>query len=392
MFGRTIIAIIFWLGQLELCIAVLNRFIVFMKDKTVKHVLTIVFALFMFLWPPLLFFFYSNVRLIRDVLSLHPADFSSWLFLIYLFYGVFLIVRANVRALLKHFRRPYPEGIRLVMRHRIQPRQSSQWLPPRFPLIFGKLVNPLNDYYSIEVNIFEVFFERLPSAFNGLRLAHISDLHFDGSLDQRFYESCIFETNNLKPDLICVTGDNISDRDFTRQAIETLSWLRAPDGVFFLRGNHDFWIDGAGVMKEFIRQNCRILDNRAVVLERGDGKIRLIGVEHPWKRRRDWDDFLFEEDNLFTLCLTHTPDNFRRAANAGAALTLCGHTHGGQIRLPLFGPVICPSRSSRMYDQGFFKRGKNVLYINRGLGSTFPFRFRCPSEITLFVIRRKRCE
>lgn len=384
-----IIAVIFWLGQMKVCITVINKYIVFMHDRLAKHILTLVFAIFMAIFPIVLFAYYQHTDIVSQILMLRPRSFASVALLAYFLYGVLLFVRANMISLIKKLRRPLPMQVRLVERNRLLSSNAHKWTPPKFPIGLGRLLNPFNNYYQIEKNTYEIQCEDLPDDFDRLRVVHLTDFHFDGSLDDEYYNHCIHEANALKPDIIFVTGDNISAKDYTKHAVKKLSGLRAKEGVFFLRGNHDFWTDGSGILAELRKMGCTVLDNRAVYIIRGKSQIRVYGVEHPWKRDKNWDIPLRDTKGIFTLCATHTPDNFRRAADAGAALTLCGHTHGGQIRLPFFGPVICPSRYNRTYDQGFFERNGGLLYINRGIGSTVPFRFRCVAEIALFILIKK---
>jgi len=390
--GKTVQLVLvtfFWLGQIKLCITIINKYIVFMHDRLAKHILTIVFSLFMAIWPLVLFLQYRQSDIVGQILTLHPRSIFPAALLVYFAYGVILFVRANIVALIKKLRRSLPRRVCLLeSRSQLTP-EADKWVPPQFPLGLGKFLNPFNNYYQLEKNIFEIQCDGLPDEFDGLRVAHLTDFHFDGLLDDNYYNFCISETNGMKPDIIFVTGDNISLKSYICRAVESLSRLRATEGVFFLRGNHDFWTDGSGILAELRKKGCAVLDNKAVYIKRGESQIRVYGVEHPWKRDKNWDRLLWEEGGIFTLCATHTPDNFRRAADAGAALTLCGHTHGGQIRLPFLGPVICPSRYNRTYDQGFFERNGRLLYINRGIGSTVPFRFRCVAEIALFILRKK---
>ena len=397
--SQIIIGFLFWLGQVKFCITIINRYIVFLRDSLAKHVFTISFATLMTAWPIVAFIFYHDLPLVGDTLRLHPRSIASLLLLLYLLYGDYLLLRANLRALIKTWHNPLPENVRLVKSRRVNPldqykeergdarrrKEPENKKHPVSPFLKYPL-NMLNDYYQLESNTYEILYDSLPSNFNGIRIAQISDLHYDRHLDSRFYEFCIREINNKHPDIIFVTGDNISRKHYNPEVMSYLSRLKAPEGVFVLRGNHDFWQDRKGFAKEIRKTRCILLNNRSVVIKRGGQAVRIVGVEHPWKRMKGWDRLLFPRDGLFTICATHTPDNFRRAADAGAALTLCGHTHGGQVRIPFFGPVVCPSKFSRRFDQGFFDKGNSLLYVNRGVGSTIPFRMRCSSEIGFFVL------
>jgi len=382
-------ALIFWLGQIKLGITIINKYIVFLRDSIAKHILTIGFGVFMTAWPIVLFVLYRDTVFTRHILSFHPSGILEYMLLVGLLYGVFLLIQANARALARFFKNPLPEGVNRIAHKRYTPAEGAGWKMPRLPLFLQYPLHFFNDYYTVELNIFEITFEDLPSSFDGFRVAHITDMHYDTRLDFRFYEFCVSETNALAPDLVLVTGDNISRQRYSPKAFGILTDLKAPEGVYILRGNHDFWQDAKTVKSEILVKGLGLLDNRSVTITRDGDTLRIVGVEHPWKRLRTWDEMLLPRDQVFTICATHTPDNFRRAAKAGAALTLCGHTHGGQVRVPFFGPVVCPSKFSRRYDQGFFRIGKSYLYVNRGIGSTVPFRMRCPSEIALFILRKR---
>lgn len=381
------ITLLFWLGQIKLCVSIVNRYIVFMRDSLFKHIFTIAFGLFMISWLPCFVFIAHPTDMTRNIILLRPSTFFEFTLLVFLIYGLYLLIRANITSLYKTFHNPIPSQVHILNREKKEPADHASWRNPGFPLFLENILNMINDYYKLEVNVYEITTPGLPSSFDGLRLAHISDLHLNHYLDPQFYEFCIQEVNSLKPDLTVVTGDIISRKKFGPNAASILSQIKSVYGVFALRGNHDFWQDGKRLRREIEKKEITILDNRAIEIERKNGKIRLAGVEHPWKKMKTWDQDIFPGDGVYSICLTHTPDNFFRATRAGATLTLCGHTHGGQIRLPFFGPVVCPSRYSRKFDQGFFQQDQSLLYVNRGVGSTVPFRFRCLPEIALLILR-----
>ncbi|MBN1900227.1 metallophosphoesterase [Candidatus Sumerlaeota bacterium] len=384
---KIIVAVLFWMGQVKLCVTIVNKYIVFMRDSLFKHVFTIFFGLFMTFWFPLFLILCHGTVLAQNLLLLHPVGVFEFIMLAFLVYGLALLIRANVTAIYKAIQNPLPPQARLIMHEKKASSEGVFWRKPRFPLFLENLLNAINDYYNLEVNVYEIKSPGLPPSFDGFRLAHITDLHLNHYLDPRFYDFCIQEINNLKPDLTVVTGDIISRKKFGPNAAFILSRIDSPFGVFALRGNHDFWEDGKKLRREIMKKGIRVLDNKSIEIRKGRDRIRLAGIEHPWKKLKTWDQDIFPQDGMYSVCITHTPDNFLRAERAGAALTLCGHTHGGQIRLPFFGPVVCPSRYSRRFDQGFFQQGGALLYVNRGVGSTVPFRFRCSPEIALFILK-----
>ena len=372
-----------WLGQVKLGITVINRYIVFLRDTILKHLLTLGFGLLMISWIP--FGILSGAA--DELAPLPPENWKEAILLFFLLFGIFLYLKASFTSLKVYIHNPFPGAVTGHHSETLHPEKSDNWRSPRFPLFPETYFNAFNDYYSLEINTYKIRCKSLPESFRGFRIGHISDLHCDGRLDERFYEYCISRLNDLKPDIVFVTGDHISRRKYTPYVSDILAEIRSLHGAYILRGNHDFWEKDDRMKKEFREKGLTILDNISLLISQAEDRIRIAGVEHPWNRMKNWDKRLFADDDIFTLCVTHTPDNFIRAAAAGAFLTLCGHTHGGQIRIPFYGPVICPSRFSRKFDQGFFEQDGRLLYVNRGIGSTVPLRVRCPSEIALFILR-----
>jgi uncharacterized protein len=111
----------------------------------------------------------------------------------------------------------------------------------------------------------------------------------------------------------------------------------------------------------------------------------VIGHEGPWFHPEP--DLRSCPSEPFRLCLSHTPDNIRWARRAGVDLMLSGHVHGGQIRFPLFGSVLVPSRYGRRYDCGVFDEAPTLLHVSRGLSGDHPLRYRCRPEVTLLTLR-----
>jgi predicted MPP superfamily phosphohydrolase len=115
--------------------------------------------------------------------------------------------------------------------------------------------------------------------------------------------------------------------------------------------------------------------------------LLVIGNETPWIKPEP--DAALWPQGTFRLCLSHTPDNIVWARRHKIDLMLCGHVHGGQIRLPLIGSIFCPSRYSRRYDCGTFFRAPTLMHVSRGLAGQHPLRYRCRPEVTRIVLTRK---
>jgi len=245
----------------------------------------------------------------------------------------------------------------------------------------------VRNYLDIHVEANEVFLERLPAAFDGFRILHLSDLHAD--LHPQFVASVKRAISSVEYDLVVVTGDfrtcTFGDHTgATEASIELLGELSAP--CYAILGNHDFMIkvpslEAAGI---------RFLLNESVALKRGDAVLHLVGIDDPnFYKTHDFDHALTgvpEAD--CKILLSHAPQTYREAARRGIDLQLSGHTHGGQICLPS-GIVVVHDRSApRHLLAGPWREGAMQGYTSRGTGgSGLPVRLNCPAEVTLHTLR-----
>ncbi|GAB4319097.1 MAG: hypothetical protein Kow0059_12840 [Candidatus Sumerlaeia bacterium] len=247
---------------------------------------------------------------------------------------------------------------------------------------------PFNQVYHLETVEFELEVPGLPPAFDGLKIAHLTDFHFTPDLDAAFYLHGLQLAQRWQPDVIALTGDFMSRKEHFGYGMQWLARLRAPLGVFAVRGNHDFWEHPERTAAMLEAQGVTLLANRAVRLERPGAAMTLAGVEHPWLPLRRKNDLELPADAPCRILLSHTPDNFPWAVRRGFALVLSGHTHGGQVRLPLVGSPVVASRYGQRYAAGLFCRKGAYLYVSKGLGCSVPLRINCTPEITLFRLRR----
>jgi hypothetical protein len=235
---------------------------------------------------------------------------------------------------------------------------------------------------------------RLPGlspAFEGYRLVQISDLHLAQRklLTPDRLEGILHRINNLRPDVIVITGDFVSHLDATsREGIARLSILHAPDGVYAVPGNHDYWCNWPAVAAAVEDAGVRVLCNEHIVVRRKGAPLVIAGVDNVWEGQPDLDHALHGAPNgAPVILLAHEPNYAEIAADDGrVALQLSGHSHGGQIRVPLAGPLALPD-IAWMYPMGDYRVGNMQLYVNRGLGlAELPLRFFCRPEVTTFVL------
>ena len=245
---------------------------------------------------------------------------------------------------------------------------------------------PFNQCFQVE---FSERFLKLPQIspiWEGLKILHLSDLHFCGTPDRAFYRHVIERVNDWRPDLVAVTGDFVDTDYHHRWIVPILGRLRLGIAGFAILGNHDAWREPPLIRRRLSRIGLRVLGNGWQTLDvRGEPMV-VIGHEGPWFRPEP--DLSGCPERGFRLCLSHTPDNFPWAARHRIDLVLAGHVHGGQIRLPLTGSIFVPSKFSRRYDGGTFREGATVMHVSRGLAGEFPVRINCRPEVTLVVLQK----
>jgi predicted MPP superfamily phosphohydrolase len=232
--------------------------------------------------------------------------------------------------------------------------------------------------------------EGLPVAFDGYRVAHISDLHCGPFASGTRVAGWVATVNGLGADLVAVTGDLIaSGAAFVPVVAGALGKLRAPDGVFACMGNHDYFTDGEALVRALEGAGLTVLRNRGVNVRRKEGALHVAGVDDTWTRKADVRQALAGRPVATpVVLLAHDPDLFPEAAERGVDLTLSGHTHGGQLGLPLFARRVNLARVTTRFTSGYYRLGMSTLYVNRGLGTTGPpVRVGVPAEIVVFTLR-----
>jgi hypothetical protein len=254
----------------------------------------------------------------------------------------------------------------------------------------------------IEVTHRDVFLPGLPQAFDGFRVAQLSDIHLDDYTEPYFLRDAVRHINSMNPDAVFLTGDFVTRGLLPRrfsipsawQCANLLNQLECPHRYAVL-GNHDVLISRKVVTEALSSNAITVLDNAHVPIERAGARFWLAGLDDPLEGTPNPELAIPESirnvphEPIVLLC--HAPDyvDDLLASPTGGALSLMlsGHTHGGQVRVPFAGPLILPPLG-RKYVEGWFRFGNLQLYVNRGLGTVgVPIRFDCPPEITLFTLR-----
>ena len=224
--------------------------------------------------------------------------------------------------------------------------------------------------------------DQLPGALEGLKIAHLTDLHMSGRLPIEYFQAIVDKTNTWEPDLVCVTGDIVEHPEQLEWIEPTLGQLRSKVGAYFVLGNHDRHAGPDALRVALTEAGLVDLGGRSENSEALPG-VTLCGDERPWFEG----EASLENRDGFTLCLAHTPDRIVWAQEHGVDLVLAGHCHGGQVCFPLIGPLLCPSMHGIRYAAGSFRRGRTSMHVSRGAGSLFPLRYLCPPEIGLITLK-----
>lgn len=258
-------------------------------------------------------------------------------------------------------------------------------------LIVAAIGTALSLHQHPRVRRRDVEIEGLPEAFDGYRIVQISDLHCGPFASGRRVARWVAAANRLEPDMVAVTGDLIaSGSAFIDVVARALGGLRARDGAFAAMGNHDYFGDGEAMVSALEAAGLTVLRNRGVELRREGGAIYLAGVDDTWTRRHDVPRALAARPaGMPSVLLAHDPVLFPEAAEHGVDLVLSGHTHGGQVAVPLLARKLNLARLITRFTNGVYRSGTSTLYVNRGLGTTGPpVRLAVAPEIAVLTLKR----
>lgn len=248
---------------------------------------------------------------------------------------------------------------------------------------------------TMRVHRLKLSWDNLPEAFNGFKIAQISDTHLGPyfTLDRLDYVLRLVKKE--KPDLVVITGDLIDDLDLLTDCVAKLSKLAEtiPYGMFFCWGNHEYFRDVSRIRRELEKNPITILENEAVSLPSGGQSLSLLGVDYPRTNSAAERQMLrhqFMEKTVakvpagaFQILLAHHPDFLFDGFARRIPLTLAGHTHGGQVRV--FGQSLLPVHYEFM--GGLYQENGAYGYVNIGAGQWFPFRLGCPPEVSIFRLK-----
>jgi predicted MPP superfamily phosphohydrolase len=286
-------------------------------------------------------------------------------------------------------------GRRVFFRRAATAFGAAPFVAGAYGLLYGRL--------NLKITHQRIHIPHLPAAFDGFSILQLSDLHIGPFMTGREIRKIAAISNALKPDLAVLTGDFVTfDASTQYAAVDSLSGLKAPFGVFGCLGNHEIYTDTeSSITALFAAVGFRMLRQEQALIRTGGEAINLIGVDYETTSSYSIGHeghvrtYLEGVDKLVTpgtvnLLLSHNPNTFDRAVQLGIDFTIAGHTHGGQIALDFISKDLCPARVITPYVRGWFRKGKGQLYVNRGIGTiALPIRFDAPPEITVYHLSRR---
>ncbi len=251
----------------------------------------------------------------------------------------------------------------------------------------------------LEVNRISIPVRGLPAAFHGVRIAHLTDFHCGPHIPAGYLEDAIARTESEKPDVIALTGDFI-DRgtEHIGRAAKLFRHLRAPLGMYAVLGNHDFSVHTARGVRRHPEQHrvvadalgaegVSVLRNTAVRLDRAGQGLLVAGIEDLWSREADPQTALGGQcPEMPRVLLAHNPQSVEILGSHRADLVLSGHTHGGQIDWPGLGRILL-GRKARQWAAGLYQHNGGHVYVNKGVGFGWRFRFGVRPELAVFTLQ-----
>ncbi len=273
---------------------------------------------------------------------------------------------------------------------------AAPFVAGAYGLLYGRL--------NLEVTERRIQLARLPKEFAGFRIAQMSDIHIGPFMTEDEIRKYVRIVNDLKPDLIALTGDFVTWDPSTQKAVVgAVAGLHAPFGLYGCLGNHEAWSGTEDSITAMLGQaGIRILRRERAAITTQGAWFNLMGVDFETRRRMgpsarfvrtylEGVEALMAPDTA-NILMSHNPDTFDRAAELRIDLSLAGHTHGGQVALEFVSPEIAPSRLVTPYVAGWFGKPGGQLYVNRGIGTIgVPIRIGARPEITVYeLVQRGR--
>jgi uncharacterized protein len=244
----------------------------------------------------------------------------------------------------------------------------------------------------------EIILKRWPARLDGFNIALLSDFHYDPIFSIHPIQSAVELVNRVRPDLVLLTGDFVTSPPFGNRSrgladaepcAQLLQKLQAALGLWAVMGNHDAAAGAYQVTAALRAAGVSVLSNAAAPIEHNGRRFWLAGVADVLQSSADLHSALHTvPSDEAVILMAHEPDYADYVARYPVDLQLSGHSHGGQIRLPLVPPLYLPPLGTKYYS-GLYNIRELTLYTNVGLGTiNVPVRLNCPPEVTLITVRR----
>jgi predicted MPP superfamily phosphohydrolase len=235
----------------------------------------------------------------------------------------------------------------------------------------------------IDITDQRIWLNYLPEAFRGFRILQLSDIHHSRYFPLDRVARMVELSNRLQPDLVALTGDFITySRASIEPIAEMLGELKARAGVVAVLGNHDFRVGAIPIERALQKRGIEVLRNRHMLLRRGGDVLPIAGVDDYHYGANPERALAGIPKGSPTVLLAHNPRQLETLAEYGVSLVLSGHTHGGQVNLPLLGSIYGRSPERLRYKIGWDRMGDTQIYVSRGIGTiVLPWRLRCPAEM-----------
>ena len=251
--------------------------------------------------------------------------------------------------------------------------------------------------FNITTTNIQIENTKIPSEFNGFKIAHVSDLH-----NHQCGEKLIEKIEIEKPDIIAITGDLVDSRntDFGI-ALEFIQEAKKIAPIYYVTGNHEARLGDYNVLKERLEKaGVNMMDDQSLLIGNGKSKIQILGIQDPDFVERMDIEYIQEDivrtkaseminKDYFNLVLIHRPEYFQQYVEVGSDLVLTGHAHGGQVRIPFLGGVVAPNQGFfPEYSEGLYSEKDTDMVVSRGLGnSIIPVRVNNMPELVIVELK-----
>ena len=247
-------------------------------------------------------------------------------------------------------------------------------------LIYSHYIEP----YNLEIKEYKIENKKIPQSFDGLKIIHLSDIHYGSTVDLNYLKKIVELTNKQKPDIIVITGDLLDIRvKPTKKEIDNINKLLTDIdsslGKYIILGNHD--IKHKKEFSKIIDNNFELLSNEEKILYyKSNTPISIIGLNN-YKTNYE---IVKNNTDYYRIVLTHEPDVFNKIKNYQFDLLLAGHSHNGQIRIPLIGTIYTPKGAKNYFDN-YYNIDNKEIFVSNGIGtSTIDFRFNSKPSINFY--------